>query len=146
MEQDDIRGAGLKVTVPRVRILELLGKPNAGHLTAEIIYQQLRATDDSVGLATIYRVLLDFERAGLVVRHQFEDGHAVFELNRGLHHDHMVCLACGRIVEFVDETIERRQKVIAEQAGFEIRHHALILYGVCDNPMCRKAKVDLRMG
>jgi Fur family transcriptional regulator, ferric uptake regulator len=143
MDRQDIKDAGLKVTVPRIRILEIL--ENSEHLTAETLYQKLREARDEISLATVYRVLLDFEKAGLVVRHQFEDGHAIFELNRGKHHDHMVCLSCGRIIEFVNETIERQQKLIADKHGFEIRHHALIIYGLCSNKGCRTGATTGRL-
>jgi len=140
MDKQDIRDAGLKVTVPRTRILEILSQPDARHMTADLIYQRLHEEQDTVSLATVYRVLLDFENAGLVVRHQFENGHAVFELNLGKHHDHLVCINCGRIVEFMNEAIERQQKQIAEASGFEIRYHSLIIYGVCGDPGCRSAR------
>lgn len=142
MDKQDIKDAGLKVTVPRTRILSILEKAEKRHLTAELIYQLLREGRDEVSLATVYRVLLDFENAGLVVRHQFEDGHAVFELDRGKHHDHLICIRCGRIVEFVNETIEKQQKLIAEKAGFEIRHHSLIIYGICSDRGCRTPPVS----
>ncbi|MCL4777178.1 MAG: ferric iron uptake transcriptional regulator [Gammaproteobacteria bacterium] len=140
MDKQDIRDAGLKVTVPRTRILEILSQPDARHMTADLIYQRLHEEQDTVSLATVYRVLLDFENAGLVVRHQFENGHAVFELNLGKHHDHLVCINCGRIVEFHNDAIERQQKLIAEASGFEIRHHSLTIYGVCGDRGCRGAR------
>lgn len=117
-----------------------VGEPDARHTTAELIYQRLHEAKSAVSLATVYCVLLDFEKAGLVIRQQIEDGHAVFELNRGKHHDHLVCVTYGRIVEFVSEAIERQQKLVAEKAGFEIRHHSLTIYGVCGSRSCRGAR------
>lgn len=139
MNRQNLKDVGLKITVPRVRILDILDKTATRHMTAERLYQQLQDAGQPVSLATVYRVLLDFENVGLVVRHQFAGGHTVFELDRGKHHDHLVCIICGRITEFVDETIENRQKLIAEKAGFEIRHHTLVIYGVCSDPGCHGA-------
>ncbi len=137
MENQDIRNAGLKVTLPRVRILEILEKSDTRHLSAEDVYKRLIDRGEDIGLATVYRVLTQFEAAGLVERHHFEGAHSVFELNRGEHHDHLVCINCGRVVEFCDETIERRQQEIAKKHGFTIEDHSLILYGRCKNPECR---------
>ena len=117
MESQDLRKAGLKVTHPRMRILELLERTRPRHMTAEDIYRQLLEHGDEIGLATVYRVLTQFESAGLVTRHRFEGGHAVFELNEGEHHDHMVCVRCGRVQEFVDEVIEAQQNRIAAKSG-----------------------------
>lgn len=132
METQDIRDAGLKVTLPRVKILEILEKQiDQRHLTAEKVYKILLSEDEEIGLATVYRVLTQFEAAGLVCRHHFEGGNSVFELNRGDHHDHILCVKCGQVGEFKDETIERRQKEIARQLGFELTDHSLYLYGLC---------------
>lgn len=129
MEGKDIKRAGLKITQPRVKILELLESSADHHLSAEDIYKTLLSNGDDVGLATVYRVLTQFEAAGLVTRHHFESGQAVFELSSEEHHDHMVCVRTGRVVEFYDEVIEQRQKDIAREHGFEITGHSLILYG-----------------
>ena len=135
-----IREAGLKVTLPRVKILELLETGSKRHVSAEDVYKMLLARGDEIGLATVYRVLTQFEAAGLVTRHHFEGGQAMFEMNRGGHHDHLVCLKCGKVVEFLDPVIEERQKALAEAHGFLIEDHSLVLYGVCDDPKCRGKK------
>ena len=135
-EKQVIRQAGLKVTLPRMKILEILEKSPLKHMTAEDVYKELLARDEEIGLATVYRVLTQFEGAGLVARHHFEGGQAVFELDRGEHHDHIVCLDCGRVEEFVDRTIEGCQEKIAAKRGFVIKDHSLILYGECQNPDC----------
>ncbi len=129
METQDLKKAGLKVTHPRMKILEILERAPEHHLTAEDIYRKLLEEGEQIGLATIYRVLTQFEAAGLVNRLHFEGGQAVFELDRGTHHDHMVCSRTGRVVEFYDEIIEKRQQEIAKAHGFRIRDHSLILYG-----------------
>ncbi len=129
MEEKDIKRAGLKVTQPRVKILDLLTNSEEHHLSAEDIYRMLLANDEDIGLATIYRVLTQFEAAGLVNRHNFEGGQAVFELASDDHHDHMVCVRSGKVVEFYDEIIEQRQREIAREHGFKITDHSLILYG-----------------
>lgn len=131
METQNLKKVGLKATLPRLRILQLLESHRQRHLTAEEVYKILLESGEDVGLATIYRVLTQFEAAGLVVRHHFEGGLSAFELNEGCHHDHLVCTKCGRIVEFVDEVIEQRQLIIAQQKGFEITDHCLYIYGVC---------------
>jgi Fur family ferric uptake transcriptional regulator len=136
LEGKDLRNAGLKVTLPRLKILEILEGEGARHKSAEDIYRALLNSNEDIGLATVYRVLTQFEAAGLVTRHHFENGMAVFELNRGDHHDHIVCLDCGKVEEFMDSGIEERQKIIAGQAGFEIQDHSLILYGRCRKPNC----------
>lgn len=136
MEGKDLRKAGLKVTVPRLKILEILERNAARHMSAEDIYKLLLESNEDIGLATVYRVLTQFEAAGLVTRHHFEDGMAVFELNQGSHHDHIVCVDCGRVVEFMDSGIEERQIAAAERMGFDIRDHSLILYGRCRDPGC----------
>ncbi|MBS0568935.1 MAG: ferric iron uptake transcriptional regulator [Proteobacteria bacterium] len=128
METQDLRKAGLKVTHPRMRILEILEASDGKHLTAEDIYRQLLEHDDEIGLATVYRVLTQFEAAGLVAKHNFEGGQAVYEIERGKHHDHMVDLDSGRVIEFVSEEIERLQREIAEKHGYVIEEHSLVLY------------------
>ncbi len=136
MESEDLHRVGLKVTVPRLRILHVLETSDRRHLTADDVYRALLDAGEDVGLATVYRVLTQFESAGIVVRHHFEGGQSVFEMNAGSHHDHIVCNQCGRIEEFVDETIERCQREVARRAGFAIRDHSLILYGDCERPDC----------
>jgi len=131
MDNQELRKAGLKVTLPRLRILEVLERSKARHLSAEEVYQQLIQAGEEVGLATVYRVLTQFEQAGLVIRHNFEDDYAVFELNQGVHHDHLVCVKCGRVEEFMDEVIEKRQAAIAKEYQFEITDHVMNIYGVC---------------
>ncbi|MFK8027755.1 MAG: ferric iron uptake transcriptional regulator [Gammaproteobacteria bacterium] len=139
MENQDLRKAGLKVTLPRMKILEILEQSTKQHLSAEDIYRVLLDSDEEIGLATIYRVLTQFEGAGLVMRHHFEGGQAVFELDRGKHHDHLICIKCGKIVEFLNASIEEQQKKIAEDAGFNITDHSLIIYGECNNKDCEGA-------
>jgi Fur family ferric uptake transcriptional regulator len=143
VEGKDLRKAGLKVTLPRLKILELLEGSATRHLSAEEIHRRLVESNEDIGLATVYRVLTQFEAAGLVSRHHFEDGMAVFEINHGSHHDHIVCLDCGRVEEFMDSGIEDRQTSVAQRLGFDIRDHSLILYGQCRRPNCvyRKGKV-----
>ena len=136
MQGKDLRKAGLKVTTPRLRILEILERQAGQHLSAETIHRQLSDGNEDVGLATVYRVLTQFEAAGLVNRHHFAEGMAVFELNLGAHHDHIVCMDCGHIEEFMDGSIEERQHAVAARLGFEIRDHALILYGHCRRADC----------
>ncbi|MCB1758217.1 MAG: ferric iron uptake transcriptional regulator [Gammaproteobacteria bacterium] len=138
-ENQEIRKAGLKITLPRVKILSLLEK-QGGHLSAEDVYRILLDEGEEIGLATVYRVLTQFESAGLVVRHNFEGGQAVFELDRGSHHDHLICMNCGRVEEFVDNTIEKRQIEIAKKHGFRIKDHALVIYGICSNKECKQAE------
>lgn len=128
MEPHDLRKAGLKATAPRLRILEALQEGGGRHLSAEDIYQRLNAAGDDVGLATVYRVLAQFEQAGLVTRHHFAAGHSVFELDSGEHHDHMVCVETGRVVEFSNEEIERLQREVARARGYELVSHSLVLY------------------
>ncbi|AMO58218.1 Fur family transcriptional regulator [Endozoicomonas montiporae] len=128
LENQELRKAGLKVTLPRVKILQILEGSQGLHMSAEDVYKALLEAEEDVGLATVYRVLTQFEGAGLVVRHNFDSGHSVFELARGEHHDHMVCVESGDIIEFVDEEIERRQKEVADQHGYEIVDHNLVLY------------------
>jgi Fur family ferric uptake transcriptional regulator len=139
LEGKDLRNAGLKVTLPRLKILEILEDGGVRHKSAEDIYKALLSSNEDIGLATVYRVLTQFEAAGLVTRHHFENGMAVFELNRGDHHDHIVCLDCGRVEEFVDTGIEERQKAIATQRGWELNDHSMILYGRCRREGCPSA-------
>ena len=133
MESREIRNAGLKVTLPRVKILEMLEKSEdcEHHLTAEQVYKNLLDEGEEIGIATVYRVLTQFEAAGLVKRHHFEGGNSVFELNRGTHHDHIVCVRCGKVDEFTDEFIEKRQREIAARLGYHLTDHCLYLYGMC---------------
>ena len=140
MEGKDLRKAGLKVTLPRLKILDILEASGTRHMSAEDIYKSLIDSHEDIGLATVYRVLTQFETAGLVTRHHFEDGMAVFELNKGAHHDHIVCLDCGRVEEFIDGGIEERQNAVAERLGFEVRHHALVMYGHCRKDGCPNRK------
>jgi len=136
VENQDIRKAGLKVTLPRVKILEILESNHSRHMTAEDVYRTLLERGEEIGLATVYRVLTQFVNAGLAEKHHFEGGQAVFELDRGHHHDHIVCAQCGRVEEFVDETIEKSQRQIAAKKGFEITDHSLIIYGRCIREKC----------
>ena len=133
---NSLKDAGLKTTVPRLRVLAMLEANSDKHMSAEDVYLALHESGEEVGLATIYRVLTQFETAGLVVRHQFESGSAVFELDSGDHHDHMVCVDCGLVEEFVDPSIEKRQEKIASELGFEIVDHTLTLYGRCKKKNC----------
>lgn len=130
IENQELRKAGLKVTLPRVKILQLMeqAEEDNHHLSAEDVYKALLESGEDVGLATVYRVLTQFESAGLVVRHNFEGGHSVFEMAKGEHHDHMVCLETNQVIEFCDEVIERRQRQLAEEHGYEIVDHSLVLY------------------
>jgi Fur family transcriptional regulator, ferric uptake regulator len=139
-ETKDLRDAGLKVTLPRLKILDILADSSTHHMSAEDIYKKLLTLNEDIGLATVYRVLTQFEAAGLVTRHHFEGGTAVFELNQGAHHDHIVCVDCGRVEEFVDTGIEERQQAVASRLGFEISDHALILYGHCRQASCPHQK------
>ncbi len=131
MSDKELRSAGLKVTIPRVKILEILENSSRRHLSAEEVHRLLVEAGDDVGLATVYRVLTQFEQVGLVTRHNFESDHAVFELDSGEHHDHMVCLSCTKVVEFLDDLIEQQQLEIAKAHDFKISGHSLILYGFC---------------
>lgn len=131
-ESSDLKKAGLKATMPRLKILNILEHSSNPHMTAEDVYKHLIDQGEEVGLATVYRVLTQFESAGLVIRHNFEGGRAVYELDKGGHHDHMVCVECGKVFEFVDDAIEARQKKISQEAGFIIEDHSLSLYGVCE--------------
>jgi Fur family transcriptional regulator, ferric uptake regulator len=132
----DLKNAGLKATVPRLKIINLFETSTRRHMTAEDVYRQLLTEGLDIGLATVYRVLTQFEQAGLLVRHHFESGKAVFELNAGTHHDHIVCLNCGRVEEFYDPEIEKRQAKVAHERGFAITEHALYLYAECLKADC----------
>ena len=132
----DLKNIGLKATLPRLKILNLFEQSEVRHLTAEDVYRMLLAEDVDIGLATVYRVLTQFEQAGLLIRHHFESGKAVYELNQGGHHDHLVCLQCGRVEEFYDAEIERRQKKIAAERGFTIHDHSLHIYADCTKSQC----------
>lgn len=131
-----LKSIGLKATFPRMKILELFEKSAVRHLSAEDVYRLLIAEDMDIGLATVYRVLTQFEQAGILERHHFESGKAVFELNAGRHHDHLVCVQCGKVEEFFDEEIERRQQKIAEERGYALQDHALYLYVECTKANC----------
>lgn len=128
MEAKDLKKAGLKATLPRIKILQILEESDQKHMSAEDVYKVLLDANEDVGLATIYRVLTQFEAAGLVIRHHFDSGHSVFELNQGGHHDHMVCLKSGKVIEFKNEEIERLQREIAEKHGYNLEDHSLVLY------------------
>lgn len=130
-ESSNLKKAGLKATLPRIKILQMLENSQNRHLSAEDVYRALLDSGDDVGLATVYRVLTQFEAAGLVNRHHFDETTSVFELDQGEHHDHIVCIACGRVDEFVDEVIEKRQQQIAAQAGYQMTDHALHIFGLC---------------
>lgn len=139
---DELKSTGLKVTVPRLKILEIFQNGGQRHMTAEDLYRVLLQEGSDVGLATVYRVLAQFEQAGILSRNHFESGKAVYELNEGQHHDHLVCLDCGRVEEFYDEQIERRQHAVAQAKGFNIADHALSLYAHCTQKDCRHRNVD----
>ena len=132
----DLKSAGLKATVPRLKIINLFETSEVRHLSAEDVYRILLTEGLDIGLATVYRVLTQFEQAGLLVRHHFESGKAVFELNEGKHHDHLVCMQCGRVEEFYDAEIEKRQTRVAKERGFAIREHQLHIYADCIKPKC----------
>jgi Fur family ferric uptake transcriptional regulator len=136
VESKELKDAGLKITLPRVKILQVLESSEVHHVSAEDVYKLLLRNGEEVGLATVYRVLTQFEQAGLVVRHNFEGGHSVFELSSDKHHDHIVCVRCGRVEEFADDEIEQRQKKVADKLGFELTDHNLNMYGLC--PKCRQ--------
>lgn len=135
METNELRKAGLKATLPRLKILEILQKNQTDHLSAEDVYRKLLDNDEDIGLATIYRVLSQFEEAGLVIRHHFEDGHALFELEQGPH-DHLICVKCGKIEEFFDDEMQQRQRDLAQKSGFDLSKHTLVLYGECQTTDC----------
>src|SRR5436305_11079060 len=133
---DELKSSGLKATLPRIKILEVFQKTSQRHMTAEDVFKVLLAEGSDVGLATVYRVLMQFEQAGILSRNHFESGKAVFELNEGKHHDHLVCLDCGRVEEFFDAEIEKRQKSIAATRGFELQDHPLALHAACVKKNC----------
>jgi Fur family ferric uptake transcriptional regulator len=135
-DSHDLKNAGLKVTMPRLKILNLFENSEVRHLTAEDVYRILLTEGEDVGLATVYRVLTQFEAAGLLVRHHFEGDKSIFELNQGHHHDHLVCLQCGKVEEFCDPDIEKRQEKIARERGFSIREHSLYLFADCTKADC----------
>lgn len=134
-----LHASGLKATLPRLKVLQIFRESGQRHLSAEDVYKSLLMEGNDIGLATVYRVLMQFVQAGLLERQRFEGDKAVFELNEGRHHDHLVCVRCSRVEEFVDAEIERRQQQIAAERGFELQEHALSLYGVCSRPECRGA-------
>ena len=133
---DELKSSGLKATLPRIKILEIFQRATQRHMTAEDVFKTLLMADADIGLATVYRVLMQFERAGLLTRSHFESGKSVFELNEGQHHDHLVCLSCGRVEEFYDAEIEQRQRAVATAHGFKLQDHALSLYAECIKPDC----------
>jgi len=131
MKDSNLKKAGLKVTLPRLKILQILENAKEHHLSAEDVYRILSNASEDIGLATVYRVLTQFQEAGLVIRHNFEEEHAVFELDYGEHHDHLVCVKCGRVEEFTDDVIEKRLDEVAREAKFNVTDHSLNLYGIC---------------
>lgn len=131
----ELKKVGLKVTIPRVTILELLQQSEKNHYSAEEVFTELRDNGHDIGLATVYRVLSQFEQAGILVKHHFEGGQAIFELETGEHHDHLICMSCNKIVEFYDEKLEADQQAIAKKFGFELEEHNMVLYGICED--CR---------
>ena len=135
-DPDELKSVGLKATLPRLKVLSLFESSKERHLSAEDVYKVLLNSGDDVGLATVYRVLTQFEQAGLLVRHHFEGGKAVFELNHGTHHDHIVCMQCGAVEEFCDDEIESLQHKVAKERGFKIKEHSLYIYADCDKPSC----------
>ncbi len=142
-KRTDLKQSGLKTTQPRLKILDILESSSLRHMAAEDVYRRLLELNEEVGLATVYRVLTQFESAGLVIRHNFEGGRSVFELNDARHHDHMVCVECSKVFEFVDKTIEQRQHKAAEEAGFVMQDHSLYLYGICRG-MKERGKCSMR--
>ncbi len=136
---DELKNSGLKATLPRITILEVFQRAKQRHMTAEDVFKVLLKDGSDIGLATVYRVLMQFEQAGILSRNHFESGKAVFELNEGTHHDHLVCVICGRVEEFYDAEIERRQQAIAQERGYKLQDHALALYVVCNREECQNA-------
>ena len=134
---DELKSSGLKATLPRIKVLEIFQKTEQRHMSAEDVFKMLLAEGADVGLATVYRVLMQFEQAGILSRTHFETGKAVFELNEGKHHDHLVCVDCGRVEEFFDAEIEKRQRAIAQTRGFDLQDHALALYATCTKKNCQ---------
>ena len=143
LDSQELKKAGLKATAPRVKIFEVLERNKHSHMSAEDVYKALLDEGEEVGLATVYRVLTQFETAGLVTRHHFEGGHSVFELDQGEHHDHLMCVKCGRVDEFVDNVIEKRQQAMAQELGYEMTDHTLTIYGICGDCQSR-SKSQLR--
>lgn len=141
--RSELKKAGLKTTVPRLKILGILEESSVRHMTAEDVYKELLDAGEDIGLATVYRVLTQFESAGLVIRHNFEGGRSVFELDDEGHHDHIVCVECGRVFEFYDKAIEERQRKVAEKAGFVLQDHSLHMYGVCQG-MKKSGKCSIK--
>jgi Fur family ferric uptake transcriptional regulator len=139
---DELKNNGLKATAPRLKILDVFQRGTQRHMTAEDVFRVLLQDRSDIGLATVYRVLMQFEQAGLLVRSHFESGKAVYELNEGQHHDHMVCIDCGRVEEFYDPEIERRQQAIAQEKGFRLQDHALSLYATCTQTECPHRTVN----
>ncbi len=133
---DELKNSGLKATLPRIKVLEMFQKTEQRHMSAEDVFKMLLNEGAEVGLATVYRVLMQFEQAGILSRNHFETGKAVFELNEGKHHDHLVCVDCGRVEEFYDAEIEKRQRNVAQARGFELQDHALSLYATCTKKNC----------
>ena len=133
---EELKSSGLKATLPRIKILEVFQRSAERHLTAEDVYKALLNEGSDIALATVYRVLMQFEQAGILARSHFESGKSVFELNEGTHHDHLLCLTCGRVEEFFDPEIETRQRAIAQTRGFELNDHSLALYARCVKPNC----------
>lgn len=140
----DLKSIGLKATLPRLKILDLFEQSNQRHMTAEEVYRLLTDEGQEIGLATVYRVLTQFEQAGLLMRHHFDSDKAVFELNQGDHHDHLVCIQCGKVEEFLDSEIEKRQHRIAKERGFAIHDHSLQIYADCIKENCPNRKPDTR--
>jgi Fur family ferric uptake transcriptional regulator len=136
MSPPELKSLGLKATLPRLKILEIFQQGRLRHMSAEDVYRELLTDNSDIGLATVYRVLMQFEQAGILKRTNFESGRSLFELNEGEHHDHLVCLQCGRVEEFIDPEIEKRQQRIARDLGFALQDHALALYGNCIKPDC----------
>ncbi|MES2584502.1 MAG: ferric iron uptake transcriptional regulator [Pseudomonadota bacterium] len=136
----ELKTSGLRATLPRLKVMEIFERAQQRHLSAEDVYKVLLNEHADIGLATVYRVLMQFVHAGLLSRNVFDSGKAVFEINEGSHHDHMVCLRCGAVAEFYDAEIERRQHAVALERGFELREHTLALYGVCSAPACKERK------
>jgi Fur family ferric uptake transcriptional regulator len=139
-DSKELRSIGLKATLPRLKVLELFQRAKTRHMTAEDVYKLLLDEQSDIGLATVYRVLDQFEKAGLLLRHHFEGGKAIYEINEGSHHDHLVCLQCGKVEEFYDPAIEERQVRIAKERGFTIREHQLYIYAECTKPNCPQKK------
>ncbi|MCY7296350.1 ferric iron uptake transcriptional regulator [Alteromonas sp. a30] len=141
-QNQELKKAGLKVTLPRLKILEILQLPENQHISAEEVYKILLDQGEDIGLATVYRVLNQFDDAGILNRHHFEGGKSVFEISNKKHHDHIVCLDCGRVMEFEDDIIEERQKQVAAKYNIDLTHHSLYLYGKCTNGDCRHGDED----